>query len=107
MDEWVNHLSDYSGVSKKFKTDYAEVHVHAPREIGFEQIDAALRKKITAQFLLPGDDSTFQIENLEFFDHLTSYADIILPGMAKTDLDVFWKSRDAYDKLDWEEKLLE
>ena len=107
MNQWVDHLSNYSGVNKDFRTDYAEVHVHAPREIGFDHIDAALKKKITNDFLLPGEDSTFQIENQEFFDHLTSYADIILPGMAKTDLDVFWKSRDAYDKLDWEEKLLE
>lgn len=107
MEQWVDHLEDYSGISKDFKTDYAEVHVHAPREIGFERIDAKLKEKITSLFLVPGDDSTMQITNHEFFDTLTSYADIILPGMAKTDLDVFWKSRDAYDKLDWEGKLLE
>ncbi len=107
MNEWVDHLDDFSGLNKDFRTDYAEVHVHAPREIGFDQIDAALKKKISESFLIPGEDSTFQLENLEFFDHLTSYADIILPGMAKTDLDVFWKSRDEYDKLDWEEKLME
>jgi hypothetical protein len=107
MDQWVGHLDDYSGLNKDFRTDYCEVHVHAPREIGFEHIDAALKAKITESFLIPGEDSTFQIENLENFDHLTSYADIILPGMAKTDLDIFWKSRDEYDKLDWEEKLME
>ena len=107
MEQWVDHLEDYSGINKDFKTDYAEVHVHAPREIGFERIDAKLKEKITSLFLVPGDDSTMQITNHEFFDTLTSYADIILPGMAKTDLDVFWKSRDVYDKLDWEEKVLE
>ena len=107
MEEWVDHLDDYTGLSEDFRTDYAEIHVHAPREIGFEKIDAKLQSKVADKFLLPGDDSTIQIQNHEFFDHLTSYADILLPGMAKTDLDVFWKSRDAYDKLDWEEKLLE
>ena len=105
MDQWVDHIDDYSGVSDKFKTDYAEVHVHAPREIGFDHIDAKLKEKITERFLVPGEDSTIQMHNHEFFDHLTSYADIILPGMAKTDLDIFWKSRDEYDKHDWEEKL--
>lgn len=107
MNQWVDHMSDFSGVKKEFRTDYAEVHVHAPREIGFEHLDAALKKKLNEEFLVPGDDSTIQIHNHEFFDHLTSYADVILPGMAKTDLDIFWKSRDEYDKLDWEEKLLE
>lgn len=107
MNQWVGHMSDYSGVKKEFRTDYAEVHVHAPREIGFDHLNAALKKKLTEEFLVPGDDSTIQIANHEFFDHLTSYADVILPGMAKTDLEVFWKSRDEYDKLNWEEKLLE
>lgn len=107
MEQWVDHLDDYTGLSDDFRTDYAELHVHAPREIGFEKIDAKLRAKVADKFLLPGDDSTIQIANHEFFDHLTSYADILLPGMAKTDLDLFWKSRDAYDQLDWEEKLLE
>jgi hypothetical protein len=106
MDEWVDHIDDYSGLSKDFKTDYAEVHCHAPREIGFEKMNAKLKSHITDRFLVPGDDSTLQMHNHEFFDHLTSYADIILPGMAKTDLDVFWKARDAYDEFDWEEKLL-
>jgi hypothetical protein len=107
MEQWVDHIEDYSGVNDKFRTDYAEVHVHAPREIGFDKINAKLKSKITERFLVPGEDSTLQMHNHEFFDHLTSYADIILPGMAKTDLDIFWKARDAYDKFDWEEKLLQ
>ena len=107
MEQWVDHIDDYSGVNDKFKTDYAEVHVHAPREIGFDKINAKLKSKITERFLVPGEDSTLQMHDHEFFDHLTSYADIILPGMAKTDLDIFWKARDAYDKFDWEEKLLQ
>ena len=56
---------------------------------------------------VPGEDSTIQLQNHEFFDHLTSYADIILPGMAKTDLDIFWKARDEYDKFDWDREASE
>jgi hypothetical protein len=107
MEEWVDHLDDFSGVNKDFRTDYAELHVHAPREIGFDSINAALREKMAESFVVPGEESTIQVANHEFFDQLTSYADIILPGMAKTDLDVFWKSRDEYDKLDWEGKVLQ
>ena len=106
MKQWVDHIDDYSGLSKDFRTDYAEVHVHAPRELGFDELDASLEAKLRDKFMVAGDDSTIQISNHEFFDHLTSYADIILPGMAKTDLDVFWKAREAYDTYDWEGKLL-
>lgn len=107
MEQWVDHLDDFSGVNKDFRTDYAELHVHAPREIGFDRINAKLKSKMAESFLIPGDDATITLANHEFFDHLTSYADILLPGMAKTDLDVFWKSRDEYDKLDWEAKVLQ
>ena len=57
--------------------------------------------------MLGDDNGTLQIESHEFFDHLTAYANVILPGMAKTDLDVFWESREKYDALDWDAKLLE
>ena len=105
IDEWVEHLDDYSGISSDFKTDWAEIHIHAPREIDSGNITEKLTQKVESTYLLPGDDSNHHVENHEFFDHLTSYADIILPGVAKTDFDVFWKSRDEYDKLDWEGKL--
>jgi hypothetical protein len=104
--KWVDHIPQWSGVNDKFKTDFAEVHVHAPREIGFTYLNEALDAKIKSAYLLPGDDATIEIENYEFFDQLTAYATIILPGMAKTDLNVFFSSRDAYDKLTWEQKLL-
>lgn len=33
-------------------------------------------------------------------------AQFVLPGASKTDLEVFFKSRDTYDQLSWDEKLL-
>jgi hypothetical protein len=43
----------------------------------------------------------------EFFDELTAYANIVIPGVAKSDLTAFYKARDAYDQIeDWETKLL-
>jgi len=38
---------------------------------------------------------------------LTAYANVIMPGVAKTDLIGFWDSQANYDKLDWETKLNE
>ena len=104
IDQWIDHLDDFSGLRKDFRTDRADIHVHAPREIGFERLDAKLEQRVGDSFLKPGKDSTIRIANHEFFDYLTSYADIVLPGLAETDLDLFWKARDAYDKLGAEDK---
>lgn len=104
--QWVDFIPEYSGLRDGFKTDYAEVHVHASRDMGFENIEKGVKELIAKNYLLEGD-STYQSYTHEFFDALTSYANIILPGVAKTDLKAFWASRDNYDKLDWETKLHE
>ena len=61
---------------------------------------------MTKSYLLDSE-STIQVFNHEFFDALTAYANVILPGVAKTDLDAFWSSQKVYDKLSWEDKLNE
>ena len=104
IDQWIDHLDDFSGLSKDFRTNHADIHVHAPREIGFEQLDAKLEQRVADSFLKPGKDSSIRIANHEFFDYLTSYADIVLPGLVQTDLEPFWKAQKAYDKLGAEEK---
>ena len=104
IDQWIDHLDDFSGLRKNFRTNRADIHVHAPREIGFARIDAKLEQRVADSFLKPGKDSSIRIANHEFFDYLTSYADIVLPGLAQTDLDLFWKAQSEYDKLGAEEK---
>jgi hypothetical protein len=46
------------------------------------------------------------VTHREFFDHLTAFADIMLPGVAKVDFLAFYESRDKYDTLTWDQKLL-
>jgi len=58
------------------------------------------------KYLLGPEEAGMRIFHYEFFDYLTTYVDILLPGLAKTDLDIFWKSRELYDKATREEKLL-
>lgn len=106
IDQWIDHLDDFSGLRKDFRTNHAEIHVHAPREIGFERLDAKLESKMAESFLSKGKESNVQIDNHEFFDHLTSYADIVLPGLADSDLEAFGKAHKAYDKLSADEKKL-
>ena len=104
IDQWVDHLDKFSGLSKDFRAESAVVHVHAPREIGFDRLDAKLEQKLADSFLKSGKKSSVQIANHEFFDHLTSYADIVLPGLAQSDLDSYWEAQKAYDKLGAEQK---
>ncbi len=98
IDQWIDHLDDFSGLSKDFRSNHADVHVHVPREIGFDRIDQKMEQRMKDSFLT-AKNSSIQIENHEFFDHLTSYADIVLPGLVSTDLDRYSNAQAAYNKL--------
>lgn len=98
IDQWIDHLDDFSGLRKDFRSNHADVHVHVPREIGFDRIDKKMEQRMKDSFLT-AKDSSIQIDNHEFFDHLTSYADIILPGLVSTDLDRYSNAQAAYNKL--------
>lgn len=106
LAQWVGFVPKYSGLKDGFKTDYAEVHVYASRDMGFDLISKGFKDMVEKEYLLP-NDSTYQTYNHEFFDALTAYANVILPGVAKTDLIAFWESQKKYDALDWEAKLAE
>ena len=105
ISEWIGHIPDYAGLKEGFKTDYAECIIHAPREMWNEKLDDKF-KEVMATFLVESEDSAMNITHREFFDHLTAFADIMLPGVAKTDFLTFFESRDLYDQMTWDEKLL-
>jgi len=72
----------------------------------YSGLKAGFKRMMTENYLLDSD-SSMQIDSHEFFDALTAYANIILAGVAKTDLVAFWDSQAVYDRLSWEEKLNE
>lgn len=100
IDQWIDHLDDFSGLKKEFRTHCADIHVHLPREIGFDHVNDKLKQRITDSYLEPGEESTLRIADHEFFDHLTAYADISLPGLVESDLDRYWQAHQNYEKLD-------
>ena len=106
LAQWIEFLPKYDGLKDAFQTDYAEVHVHASRDMNNELLNKAFKDQVTKSYLMDSE-SSIQMFNHEFFDTLTAYANIILPGVAKTDLNAFWESQKNYDKLTWEEKLNE
>ena len=103
-DQWVGYLDRYSGVGEDFRAGCAVVHVHSPRTIGFERLNAAIESKLAENFVKSGDASDIQTANHEFFDHLTAYADIVLPGLAASDLTACGAAKDAYEGLGAAEK---
>ena len=106
ISKWIGYIPQWDGLKEGFQTDYIEAHAVAPREIWNDTLENKLRETLQT-YLLPGEDSTLNITHAEFFDELTSYANIVIPGVAKTDLELFFEARDAYDKVEnWEEKLL-
>ncbi|GAB7054674.1 MULTISPECIES: tubulin-like doman-containing protein [Paenibacillus] len=105
LSDWLDHTEEWSGLVEGFKTDYAEVHIHAPRYVWNESVDRKLADTMN-KHLLDSDEATLRTFHHEFFDHLTSYLDILLPGLAKTDLRLFWESRKRYANAAREEKLL-
>ena len=106
INQWIDFTPKYAGLKEGFKTDYAEVFIYGSRNMGHQDMNDAFKGMMKKTYMLDSE-STLQVFNHEFFDALTSYANIILPGVAKTDLLAFWASQKNYDKLSWEEKLNE
>jgi hypothetical protein len=77
IDQWIDHLDDFSRLKKEFRTHSADIHLHVPRELGFEHINNKMKQRMADSFLSKGHESDVQITEHEFFDHLTSYA---IPG---------------------------
>jgi Tubulin like len=106
MQQWIGFVPKYSGLAESFKTDYAEVHVHASRDMQVEMIEDGLKDVIGSHYLKKGSAATVAYRN-EFFDVLTAYGNVILPGAAKGDLAAYPASKASFDKLDAGAKLLE
>jgi hypothetical protein len=106
VSKWIGYIPKWSGLKDGFKTDYIEVHSVSPRELWNDTLQKKLESTLR-DYLLEGEDGTLVTSHGEFFDELTAYANIIIPGVAKTDFTAFYAARDAYDKVEsWEEKLL-
>lgn len=106
ISKWIDRIPQMSGLKEGFKTDYIEAHTVAARTLWNDSLEEKLRTTLRG-YLLPGEDGTLNTTQSEFFDELTSYTNVIIPGVARTDLTVFWEARDKYDKLEsWDQKLL-
>lgn len=106
LHQWIDFVPKYSGLSDKFKTDYAEVHVHASRDMEPDMLDANFKNMITSTYLKGTSSSVTSYRN-EFFDALTAYGNVILPGAGKDDLSAYLSSKTSFANLGAGQKALE
>ena len=106
LQQWIGFVPQYSGLRSGFKTDYAELHVHASRDMPVAAINAALKDVVSAHYLTGASAKVMSFHN-EFFDVLTAYSNVILPGMVKADLAGYQAAKASFDKLDADAKVLE
>jgi hypothetical protein len=106
LQQWIGFVPQYSGLSSSFKTDYAELHVHASRDMPVAAIDAALKQVVSTHYLTGASAQVLSFHN-EFFDVLTAYGNVILPGAVKGDLAGYQAAKANFEKLDTAARELE
>lgn len=106
LQQWIGFVPRYSGLADGFKTDYAEIHVHASRVMQPDLIDSGLQDVIASHYLKNGSARCLSFHN-EFFDVLTAYGNLILPGAGKDDLTGYKAAKASYDQLDAASRVLE
>ena len=92
------------GLPEEFTTNYIDVSVAAPRWVWTEGLTEELVDELSPWVENGADDMTIDV--IEAFDTLTAYAQILFSGVAKTDLDFYEESREMYDALSEDEKVL-
>jgi hypothetical protein len=107
ITDWIGYIPKWSGLREGLKTDYIEAHVVSARTRWNDTLEKKLEETLRDTYLLPGEDGTLKTTLSEFFDELTCYANVIIPGVARTDLEAFFQARDQYDQIEaWDQKLL-
>ena len=99
LSQWIQFVPKYSGLVEAFKTDYAEVHVYASRNMQVELIEEALVKVVSSSYLRKGSKSIVTGTN-EFFYVLTAYGNIVMPGANRQHLTSYAASKASFDSLD-------
>lgn len=106
LQQWISFTPKFSGLVDGFKTDYAEVHVYSARDMNIDMIEAEM-KKLVASTYLKGKNVDLATFKTEFFDALTSYANVIISGVEKDDLLAYRESKEAQSTIAASSKSLE
>lgn len=88
LQQWISFVPNYAGLADGYKTDYVEAHIYTSRNMRNGMMMDELGKLLKGLYLKAGDDN-YRAFTREFFDELTSYANIILPAVKKSDLTAY------------------
>lgn len=91
ITSWVRYTPQWSGLKEGLVTDYVEAHTFSARPRRNDRLQQVLEETL-GRYLLPGDDGTLRTSVGEFFDELTAYTNVIISGVARTDLTAFDES---------------
>ena len=109
-DVEVHSLPDQLGlVGESYSPDFFELRTSALKSADLDKKLLELAGKMSKVFSPLLEPSIIQSEGSAKPDGmalLRASVQFILPGASKTDLEVFFKARDSYDELQWDEKLL-
>lgn len=105
ISDWVGYLPKFMGLWNGFKTEFVEAHVYAARAKWNQKLQRHLEDTLST-YLLPGDDGTLYTTRHEFFDELTLYVNVVIPGVAKTDLTAYQEAAQKYDAASPEARAL-
>jgi hypothetical protein len=106
LQQWISFVPKFAGLSEGFKADYAEAHVFTARYMPGDTIADDLKSLIVSTYLKKGKDN-YRSFSGEFFDELTAYANVILPGVRKDDLTAYKPSKAKAGKSDSDVNALE
>lgn len=104
ISDWLGYLPQWMGVRDDFRTEFIEAHVFAARAKWNGTLQQKLEDSLGV-YLLPGEDGSLYTTRHEFFDELTLYVNIVVPGVAKADLTSYAQARELYDASSEEAKL--
>ena len=104
--QWIDFTPKYDGLKDDFRTDFAHVAIYGSRNMAHEVMIDGFKKMVKTHYLTDGA-AELPMSVIEFFDVLTAYANVVLLGVAKTDLEAFWESQKTFEALSGEEKLKE
>jgi Tubulin like len=88
LQQWVHFVPKYFGLNDGFKADYIEAHIFTARNMYDGMIADELKTLLTSGYMKKANGH-YHAYTGEFFDELTSYADIIVPGVGKGDLSAY------------------
>jgi hypothetical protein len=104
IKNWVEYIPQWMGIRDGFKTEYLEAHTFSARTKWNPALQRTLEQALS-RYLLPNDDGFLRTTQGEFFDELTVYTNVIVPGVAKADLTAFHTARQLYDAVPATERI--